>query len=65
VARFAAPKYLACDSDVHAFFLVECKETPAIETEDLTRMLEFGVSQPSQVAPELVRIEVARLVEQT
>jgi hypothetical protein len=50
IARFAAPKYLACYQDVLAFHLAGKGETPAISTDDLTMMLELGVSRPTEVS---------------
>jgi hypothetical protein len=50
IARFAAPKYLACYHDVHAFFLREQGAEPSIATDSLTMMLELGVSRPTEVS---------------
>ena len=44
IARFAAPKYLACYHDILAIHLGEKGESPTISTDDLTMMLELGVS---------------------
>lgn len=50
VARFSAPKYLACYLDVLGFAQRERGEAPAIATDDLTMMLELGVSRPTEVS---------------
>jgi hypothetical protein len=50
IARFGAPKYLACYHDVHAFFLHQKGETPVVSTEALTMMLELGVSRTTEVS---------------
>lgn len=50
IARFSAPKYLACYLDIHQVFLAEHKEKPLIDSEKLTLMLELGVSRPTDVA---------------
>jgi hypothetical protein len=50
IARFAAPKYLACYHDIYSIYLGQRDETPAIPTEALTMMLELGVSRPTAVS---------------
>jgi len=50
VARFSAPKYLACYLDVHQVFLAEREEKPLIDRERLTLMLELGVSRFTDVS---------------
>ena len=50
VARFSAPKYLACYLDIHNVFLVENRRAPLINTEALTMMLELSVSRPTEVS---------------
>jgi hypothetical protein len=50
VARFAAPKYLACYHDVLALHLAEQGAEPQLTTEALTMMLELGVSRPTAVS---------------
>jgi hypothetical protein len=50
IARFAAPRYLACYQDVFAFHLAEKGETPSITTDELTMMLELGVSRTTEVS---------------
>jgi DEAD/DEAH box helicase/Helicase conserved C-terminal domain len=50
VARFSAPKYLACYLDVHQVFLAEREEKPLLDPEKLTLMLELGVSRFTDVS---------------
>lgn len=50
VARFSAPKYLACYLDVHLVFLAEREEKPLLDREKLTLMLELGVSRFTDVS---------------
>jgi hypothetical protein len=50
IARFAAPKYLACYHDIYSIYLGQRDEIPAIQTEALTMMLELGVSRPTAVS---------------
>lgn len=50
IARFAAPKYLACYQDVLALHLAEEGDKPAIATDTLTMMLELGVSSATEVS---------------
>lgn len=49
VARFQAPKYLACYSDVLAAYAVERGIHDAGPSQDITMLLELGVSRPSEV----------------
>jgi hypothetical protein len=58
IARFAAPKYLACYQDVLALHLAGEEETPAIPTETLTMMLELGVSSATEVS--LMNLGISR-----
>jgi hypothetical protein len=50
VARFSAPKYLACYLDVHEVFLARHEESLLVDPETLTLMLELGVSRPTDVS---------------
>ena len=51
VARFLAPKYLSCYSDVLKEFLAnEGRQDLVDELKDLNILLEFGVSQITQVS---------------
>jgi hypothetical protein len=50
IARFAAPKYLACYHDILGFHLADSDESLSMSTDTLTMMLELGVSQPSEVS---------------
>ncbi len=58
IARFAAPKYLACYQDVLALHLAKEGEKPAIPTETLTMMLELGVSSATEVS--LMNLGISR-----
>jgi hypothetical protein len=58
IARFAAPKYLACYQDVLALHLNGKGEAPAIPTDTLTMMLELGVSSATEVS--LINLGVSR-----
>ncbi len=58
VARFGAPKYLACYNDVLGMHLAEKHEVQVLATDELTMMLELGVSRPSEVS--LMSIGLAR-----
>ena len=50
IARFSAPKFLACYVDVLGVFLAERGGAPTIATDHLTMMLELGVSRPTEVS---------------
>jgi hypothetical protein len=58
IARFAAPKYLACYQDVLALHLAKDGEKPAIPTDTLTMMLELGVSSATEVS--LMNLGISR-----
>jgi hypothetical protein len=49
VARFQAPKYLACYSDVLAVYAAEKGIHDIGHGQDITMLLELGVSRPSEV----------------
>lgn len=49
VARFQAPKYLACYSDVLATYAAERGVLDVGDGQDITMLLELGVSRPSEV----------------
>lgn len=50
VARFAAPKYVSCYLDLLRFYLTETGQAQLLEPIDFHLLLEFGVSQPTQLA---------------
>lgn len=50
VARFQAPKYLACYSDVLNIYLRETGREDLEERADITMMLELGVSRTTEVS---------------
>lgn len=51
IARFEAPKYLACYTDVLRYFLFVSNRPDLLpELLDLGVFLEFGVSQPTQIS---------------
>jgi hypothetical protein len=49
IARFAAPKYMACYHDIYAVYLRQAGQAPRLTTDELTMMLELGVSRPVEV----------------
>ena len=49
IARFAAPKYMACYHDVYTLYLRQAGQAPRLSTDELTMMLELGVSRPIEV----------------
>ena len=49
IARFAAPKYMACYHDVYTVYLRQLGHAPRLSTDELTMMLELGVSRPVEV----------------
>lgn len=49
IARFAAPKYMACYHDVYTVYLRQAGQAPRLSTDELTMMLELGVSRPVEV----------------
>jgi len=49
VARFQAPKYLACYSDILGFYGTQLGYKQVGHGQDITMLLELGVSRPSEV----------------
>lgn len=51
VARFEAPKYVRCYLDILKLYLLEVDRTDLSDSiDDYSLMLEFGVSQPTQIS---------------